>query len=85
MILGDNYTTDYRKCHQLQTALAQVLDELERNQKKENQNLKSKYNFHDDGHLSSGPAIHVLFQDGIISTSKIAKDYRLGVKSVKIA
>ena len=28
--------TDHRKCHQLQTALAQVLDELERNQKKEN-------------------------------------------------
>ena len=36
MILGDNCMTDHRKCHQLQTALAQVLDELERNQRKEN-------------------------------------------------
>ena len=34
----------------LQTALARVLDELERNQKK---GKSSKYNFQDDGHLSS--------------------------------
>ena len=40
----------------LQTALARVLDELERNQKK---GKSSKNNFQDDGHLSSGPAVHV--------------------------
>ena len=40
----------------LETALAQVLDELERNQKKEK---SSKYNFQDDRNLSSGPAVHI--------------------------
>ena len=37
--LGDDGTTNHyhhhRQCHQLQTALARVLDEIERNQKKE--------------------------------------------------
>ena len=40
----------------LPTALARVLDELERNQKK---GKSSKYNFQDDGHLISGPAVHI--------------------------
>ena len=40
----------------LQRALTWVLDELERNQKK---GKSSKNNFQDDGHLSSGPAVHV--------------------------
>ena len=40
----------------LQTALARVLDELERNQKK---GKSSTYNFQDDGHISSCPAVHV--------------------------
>ena len=33
-----------------------LLDELERNQKKEK---SSKYNFQDDRNLSSGPAVHI--------------------------
>ena len=41
----------------LQTALARVLDELERNQKK---GKSSKYNFQDDGHISSSPVVHVI-------------------------
>ena len=40
----------------LQTALARVLDELERNQKK---GKSPKYNFQDDGYIGSGPAVHV--------------------------
>ena len=40
----------------LQRALTWVLDELERNQKK---GKSSKNNSQDDGHLSSGPAVHV--------------------------
>ena len=40
----------------LQTALARVLDELERNQKK---GKSSTYNFQDDGHISSCPVVHV--------------------------
>ncbi len=40
----------------LQTVLTRVLDELERNQKK---GKSSKFNFQNDGHLSSGPAVHV--------------------------
>ena len=40
----------------LQTALARVLDELERNQKK---GISSKYNFQDDWHIDSGPLKHV--------------------------
>ena len=71
----------HRNGHQLQTAVTWVLDELERNQKI---GKSSKNSFQDDGHLSSGPAVHVYFQDGIISTSKMAKNYSLGVKSVKI-
>ena len=38
----------------LQTALVWVLDELERNQKK-----SFKYDFQDDGHISSSPVVHV--------------------------
>ena len=38
----------------LQTALVWVLEELEWNQKK-----SSKYNFQDDGHISSSPVVHV--------------------------
>ena len=38
----------------LQTVLAWGLDELERNQKK-----SSKYDFQDDGHISSSPDVHV--------------------------
>ena len=52
----------------LETALAQVLDELERNQKKEK---SSKYNFQDDRNLSSGPAVHIKFQDGSFSFSRL--------------
>ena len=40
----------------LQTALARALDKLERNQK---QGKSSTYNFQDDGHISSCPAVHV--------------------------
>ena len=40
----------------LQTALARVLDELERNQKK---GKSSTNNFQDDGHISSCPVVHV--------------------------
>ena len=40
----------------LQAALAQVLDELERTKKK---GKSSKYNFQDDGHISSCPVVHV--------------------------
>ena len=40
----------------LQTALARVLDKLERNQKK---GKSSTYNFQDDGHISSCPVVHV--------------------------
>ena len=40
----------------LELALAQILDELERNQKKEK---SSQYNFQDDRNLSSGPAVHI--------------------------
>ena len=77
MILGDNYTTDHRKCHQLQTALAQVLDELERNRKKENH---LKYNFQDDGNIVSCQVVHVSLQEGCNPTSKFAKSRRFGVK-----
>ena len=65
----------------LPRALTWVLDELGRNPKK---GKSSKYNFQDDGHHSSGPAVHCQFQEGNISTSKIAKDRRLGVKPVNI-
>ena len=44
------------QAHKLQTALARVLDELERNQKK---GKSSTYNFQDDGHISSCPVEHV--------------------------
>ena len=58
--LGDDGATNqhcqYRHGHQLQTVVTWVLDELERNQKK---GKSSKNNFQDDGHLSSGPAVHV--------------------------
>ena len=64
-----------------QTALARVLDELERNQKKRK---SSKYNFQDHGNIGSGPAIHVYLQEGCNPTWKYAKNRRLGVKSVKI-
>ena len=40
----------------LQTVVTWVLDELERNPKK---GESSKYNFQDDGHVSSGPVVHV--------------------------
>ena len=40
----------------LQTALARVLDELERNQEK---GKSSGYNFQDDGHISLGPVVYV--------------------------
>ena len=40
----------------MNTAVTWVLDELERNQKK---GKSSKNNFKDDGHLSSGPDLHV--------------------------
>ena len=40
----------------LQTALARVLDKLERNQKK---GKSSTYNFQDDGHISSCPVVHI--------------------------
>ena len=57
--LGDNGTTNHhhhqRQCHQLQTALARVLDELERNQE---QGKSSGYNFQDDGHISLGPVVY---------------------------
>ena len=39
----------------LQTALARVLDELERNQEK---GKSSGYNFQDDGHISLGPVVY---------------------------
>ena len=50
---------------------------MERNQKKEK---PSKYNFHDYGHISSAPAVHIQLQEGSILTSKIAK-HRQGIKS----
>ena len=40
----------------LQTDLVRDLDELERNQK---EGKSSKYNFQDDGHIGSGPVVHI--------------------------
>ena len=58
--LGDDGATNHhcQHCHghQLQTVVTWVLDELERNPKK---GKSSIFNFQDDGHLSSGPDIHV--------------------------
>ena len=51
-----NHHCQHRHDHQLQTAVTWVLDELERNPKKWK---SSKCNFQDDGHLSSGQAVHV--------------------------
>ena len=45
----------------------------------------STYKFQDDGHISSTPVVHVKLQEGCNSTSKYAKNHRLGVKLVKIA
>ena len=43
------------------TAVTWVLDELARNTRK---GKSSKYNFQDDGHHSSGPAVHVRLVPG---------------------
>merc|ERR1711884_380180 len=55
----------------LQTALARVLDELERNQKK---GKSSTCNFQNDGHISSCPVVHVYLQGACNPTSKYAKN-----------
>ena len=53
IIIGNGINSQTPK---LQTALAWVLDELERNQKK---GKSSIYDFQDDGHISSSPDVHV--------------------------
>ena len=65
----------------LQTALARVLDKLERNQKK---GKSSTYNFQDDGHISSCPVVHVSYRKPVIWPKNMPKTADWGKKRSKL-